>query len=113
MKLFFAAALACAVALGAVAQTARPARPRQPRAVGLPAGYWPLEKSGPLVERTQTIRLAPDLAHLTAGERAAVARLLEVGKIFQELYEQQRHARSLAARDELQLADRRRGSPVE
>ncbi|HEY9284179.1 MAG TPA: hypothetical protein VIP46_12060, partial [Pyrinomonadaceae bacterium] len=82
------------------------------RASAPPAGYWPLEKSAPLVERTQATRLAPDLSHLTAGERTAVARLLEVGKIFQELYEQQRHARALPARDELQLADRRLGSPA-
>ena len=89
MKLFFAAALAASFALGVLAQTTR-------RGGGhnLPAGYWPLEKSAPIVERTQTIRLAPDLAHLSAGERAAVSKLLEVGRIFQELYEQQRHARA-------------------
>jgi hypothetical protein len=92
-----------------LAQTAS----RPPRAAApLPAGYWPLEKSRPLVERTQTTRLAPDLSHLAAGERAAVARLLEAGKIFQELYEQQRHARALNARDELALRDRRLGSPI-
>ncbi|HLL74384.1 MAG TPA: hypothetical protein VK421_03905 [Pyrinomonadaceae bacterium] len=110
MKLFFAAALAVSVALGAVAQTTR-RDARAPRETPPPAAYWPLEKSQPLVERTQTTRLAPDLSHLTAGERTAVARLLEVGRIFQELYEQQRHARALPARDELQLTDRRLGSP--
>jgi hypothetical protein len=108
MKLFFAAALAVSAALGVLAQTGR--RPSS-RTAAMPAGYWPLEKSAPLVERTQATRLAPDLSHLTAGERTAVARLLEVGRIFQELYEQQRHARALAARDELALADRRLGSP--
>ena len=110
MKLFLAAALAVSAALGALAQTGRRQQPRA-AAAAPPAGYWPLEKSAPLVERTQATRLAPDLSHLAAGERAAVAKLLEVGKIFQELYEQQRHARALAARDELQLADRRLGSP--
>ena len=49
----------------------------------LPSGYWPLEKSRPIVDKTQTIRLAPDLSHLTDGERKAVSKLLEVGKIFQ------------------------------
>ena len=56
-----------------------------------PAGYWPLEKTQPIIDKTQTIRLAPDLSHLSAGERAAVTKLLEVGKIFQALYEEQRH----------------------
>ena len=56
-----------------------------------PPGYWPLEKSQPIVDKTQTIQLAPDLTQLSAGERTAVARLLEVGKIFQRIYEDQRH----------------------
>ena len=57
----------------------------------LPAGYWPLEKSQPIIDKTQTLRLAPDLKHLTPGEQKAVSKLLEVGKLFQELYESQRH----------------------
>jgi hypothetical protein len=34
------------------------------------------------------------LSHLGAGERAAVEKLLEVGRIFQSLYERQRHAQA-------------------
>ncbi len=79
-------------------------------AQGLPAGYWPLEKSQPLIDKTQTIRLAPDVSHLSAGEKTAVAKLIEVGKIFQELYEQQRHPQATSAyRDLLQL-DKRLGA---
>ncbi|HEY0547625.1 MAG TPA: hypothetical protein VGC91_19750, partial [Pyrinomonadaceae bacterium] len=63
----------------ALAQTA----PRRSSGANMPAGYWPLEKSQPLVDKTQTVSLAPDLSHLTAGERAAIEKLLEVGKIFQ------------------------------
>ena len=55
----------------------------------LARGYWPLEKSQPIIDKTQTIRLAPDLAQLTPGERKAVTKLLEVGQIFQALYEKQ------------------------
>jgi hypothetical protein len=33
------------------------------------AGYWPLEKSQPIIDKTQTIRLAPDMSQLSAGER--------------------------------------------
>ncbi|HEV2762006.1 MAG TPA: zincin-like metallopeptidase domain-containing protein [Pyrinomonadaceae bacterium] len=76
----------------------------------LPAGFWPLEKSAPVLEKTQTVRLSPDLAHLSAGERAAVSKLLEVGRIFQNLYERQRHAQAEQAERELQQADKRLGS---
>jgi len=93
MKLFFVAALALSASLGVLAQTGRRAAPRRPPASA--AGYWPLEKSQPLVDKTQVTRLAPDLSHLSEGERRAVAKLLEVGKIFQRLYEDQRHAQAL------------------
>ncbi len=75
-------------------------------------GYWPLEKSQALVDKTQTVRLSPDLAHLSEGERKAVGKLLEVGKIFQELYEQQRHAQATHSYRELQQLDKRLNSPA-
>ena len=78
----------------------------------LPAGYWPLEKSQPIIDKTQTIRLAPDLSHLTPGERTAVAKLLEVGKIFQRLYEKQRHPEATRSQVELMQLDKRLGSPA-
>lgn len=62
------------------------------------AGAWTVAETQPLVDKTQTVTLAPDLAHLSPGERAAVARLLEVGAIMQELYEDQRHIDAPAAR---------------
>ena len=55
-----------------------------------PAGYT-AEQTKAILDKTQEIRLAPDLSRLGAGERAAVARLLEVGRLFQELYEEQRY----------------------
>src|SRR5712664_3196765 len=39
----------------------------------LPTGYWPLERSQPIIDKTQTIRLAPELAKLSEGERKTVA----------------------------------------
>jgi hypothetical protein len=72
----------------------------------LPAGYWPLEKSQPIIDKTQTLKLAPDLSQLTGGERNAVAKLLEVGKIFQSIYEDQRHKQALTAYRNLQALDR-------
>ena len=76
----------------------------------LPNGYWPIEKSQPLIDKTQTIRLSPDLSQLTPGERSAVARLLEVGRIFQSLYEEQRHLHALSSYRDLMQLDKRNGS---
>src|SRR5215207_1091823 len=76
----------------------------------IPAGYWPLEKSQPLIDKTQTIRLSPDLSTLTEGERKAVAKLNEAGQIFQQLYEEQRHPEALSAYRALVQLDKRTGS---
>ncbi|MBE7452103.1 MAG: NUDIX hydrolase [Kofleriaceae bacterium] len=59
---------------------------------------WTLDQTRPLVEKTLTVRLAPDLDHLSAPERAAVDKLLAVGAIMQELYEDQRHVDAAPAR---------------
>ena len=76
----------------------------------LPAGYWPLEKSQPIIDRTQTITLTPDLSRLSAGERTAVTKLIEVGRIFQKLYEDQRHPQALTSFRALQQVDKANGS---
>lgn len=76
----------------------------------LPSGYWPLEKSQPIIDKTETIRLMPDVSHLTDGERQAVTKLLEVGKIFQALFELQRHPQALTAYRDLVQLDTRTGS---
>ncbi|MCM3870770.1 MAG: zincin-like metallopeptidase domain-containing protein [Pyrinomonadaceae bacterium] len=77
---------------------------------GLPASYWPLTKSQPIIDKTETIRLALDVSHLSEGERKAVAKLLEVGRIFQGLYEQQRHSQALTAYRNLVQLDTRSGA---
>jgi hypothetical protein len=76
----------------------------------LPAGYWPLETSQPIIDKTQTIRLSPDISKLTDGERKAVAKLIEVGQIFQKLYEEQRHPEALSTYRALVQLDKRTGS---
>lgn len=76
----------------------------------LPAGYWPLAKSQPLIDKTQTIRLSGDLSKLSEGERKAVAKLIDVGHVFQKLYEEQRHPEALAAYRALEQLDKRTGS---
>ena len=105
MKSLLTCTLIAAISFGALAQAPR----RTP--TGLPPGYWPLEKSRPIIEKMQTVRLAPDLSKMGDGERAAVVKLLKVGTIFQSVYEQQRHAHALAAQQELVQLDRRLGAP--
>ena len=70
-------------------------------AVALPAGYWPASKSQPILDKTQTIRLAPDLSTLSDGEKKAVAKLLEAGRIFQKLYEEQLHRQASSSYEKL------------
>src|SRR6266481_4141605 len=90
---FFVVAVLLISFVSSFAQTRSRMKPNQM----LPAGYWPLEKSQPIIDKTQTIRLAPDLSQLSVDERKAVAKLLEVGKIFQDIYEDQRHKQALSA----------------
>ncbi|MEO6393193.1 MAG: NUDIX hydrolase, partial [Pyrinomonadaceae bacterium] len=106
MKVLISSLLLMAISSTVLMQTGK----RTP--AGLPAGYWPVEKSQALLDKTQTIRLAPDLSHLTAGERRAVALLLEVGKLFQTIYEDQRHGQALEAYHKLVALDQRMGSPA-
>lgn len=65
--------------------------------VGLPEGYWSVGKSQPIVDKTQTIVLDPNLSNLTANERAAINKLFEVGEIFQKLYELQKNPKAVKA----------------
>jgi hypothetical protein len=106
LRSLLALALASLAPLIPFAQTTT----RRPAPGGLPEGYWPEQKSRPLVEKTGEVRLAPDLSHLSDGERRAVAKLLEVGRIFQAVYEQQRHAGALQSSAALTGLDRRLGS---
>jgi hypothetical protein len=69
--------------------------------VNVTEGAWTADQTKAIVDKTQRIRLAPDVSALTEGERAAVAKLLEVGAIFQELYEDQRHRQAPDARADL------------
>lgn len=77
----------------------------------IPAGYWPESKSGELLAKTESIRLAPDLSRLSADEKAAVQDLLAAGAIMQKLYEEQRHHQALRAHRDLVALDQQLGSP--
>ena len=96
-------ALTLAVTLTAAAQP-------QPNAQ-IPEGYWPLAKSEPILAKTETIRLAPDLSKLTPQEQSALRDLIEVGGILQKLYEEQRHHQAAYALDRLKVLDIQLGQP--
>ena len=90
--------LAAAIVSGALVATAVAAQSPSPPTA------WPAAKVQAILERTARTRLAPDLSHLTNGERTAVAKLLQVGQIFQDIYELQRHRTALTARAALEKA---------
>jgi len=60
----------------------------------VPPGYWDVDRSQPLLDRTLEITLAPDLSTLEDSELRAVQRLLEVGEILHRVYEAQKHAQA-------------------
>ncbi|MBA2731586.1 MAG: NUDIX hydrolase [Acidobacteria bacterium] len=107
-KILCAAAISLVACYAIFGQTASRKTPGE----DVPRGNWPLEKSQSIIEKTQTVRLAPDLSHLTSGERAAVNKLLQVGQIFQELYEEQLHAQALSSHRDLLSLDKRLNSPA-
>jgi len=68
------------------------------------AGAWPAERRQEVLDKTLTVRLAPDLSALTAGERRAVEELLAVGEIMQRLYEDANHRQAAEVRRALAAA---------
>jgi hypothetical protein len=64
-------------------------------------GQWTPADTRAVVDATTVLTLAPDLSSLSEGERVAVAKLLEAGAVFQELYEDQRHPDAAWARASL------------
>jgi hypothetical protein len=78
-----------------------PAAAQASQAAPAAAREWTPTQVQEILAKTQTTRLAPNLSHLTPGERTAVANLLEVGRIFQNVFEAQRHRGALQVRDSL------------
>jgi hypothetical protein len=81
-------------------------------AAELPKGYLDEAHSKPILDKTVTIRLDPDLSQLSAGERRAVEFLLEAGDVFQLLYETSRHRDARVAYGELLRVDQELGHPA-
>ncbi len=81
-----------ALALSACAATSANMQPTTPIAL-----RWSDAQIEPILGRTQTLHLAPDLSTLTPGEQAAVRELIAAGERLHLLYMQQNHAQARAA----------------
>ena len=80
---------------------ARTPNPAPAQIVSIGQGYWNNQQVDQVLERTLTVRLDPSLEHLNSNERQVLSRLLEVGTIFQNLYEQSQHPQAHAALEAL------------
>ncbi|HEX6928274.1 MAG TPA: NUDIX hydrolase, partial [Gammaproteobacteria bacterium] len=79
---------------------------------GLPEGYWGEEKTDPILEKTITLRLSPDLSALSAAERAALDELIAAGRLLHELYLAQKHHQALSSLKELRALHEELGEPA-
>ncbi|MDQ0465817.1 hypothetical protein QO010_003609 [Caulobacter ginsengisoli] len=77
----------------------------------LTLGYWSPEQVRAVLDQTRTVRLAPDLSDLTPGERIAVGKLVEAGKVVQDIYERQQTPDAPGAKADLIALDRKQGHP--
>jgi len=87
-------------------------RPLPVSGTKLPAGYWSVEKSSEILKKTFFLTLDPDLSSLTQGELKAVNKLIQVGHIFNRLYENSRHFQSTEALKKLVDLDQKTGSSI-
>lgn len=76
----------------------------------LPAGYLSEKESSRILDKTIEVRLAPDLSALNDAERETVSILIEIGGIFQRVYETSRHYQSQEAYQALLSLDAERHS---
>ncbi len=83
--------------------------PRQSAAGGGENGYFSAKEAQKILDKTLTVRLQPDLAHLSLNEREALNLLLEVGDMMQRLYEDAKHYQSPDVRAD--LANKIRATP--
>jgi hypothetical protein len=81
-------------------------------AAELPDGYWPVERTQPILDARLEVTLAPDLGHLSPSERQALYALLGAGKIMHALYEQQLHEEAREAKRRLEELHTAAADPV-
>lgn len=79
----------------------------------LPAGYWKQDRIDPILDKTITVRLDPDLSGLSEDEKSVVADLVAVGNLLHGAYLEQTHHQSLAALTSLRNLSQQAESPAE
>ena len=67
----------------------------------LPEGYWRPAQAQEILDVTLRVQLDPNLDNLSDAEQRALPELLAAGRILNDLYEQQKHADALHARQAL------------
>lgn len=67
-------------------------------------GAWTEAQADEILSLTQHLHLTPDLQQLTLNEQAAVTKLIAVGQIFNDLYEDSLHPQALELRNALENA---------
>ena len=55
------------------------------------------EQAKEIISKTLAVKLAPDLSHLSDGEKATLDKLMAAGELMHELFLQQRHSEAIAA----------------
>jgi len=68
----------------------------------LPAGYWTVDATQPLLDATLRVELDPDLSGLSDAENRALQELIAAGRIMHTLYESQLHKDALPAKAALE-----------
>ena len=69
----------------------------------LPEGYWSLEQATEVLEKTRTVVLDPDISSLTEAEKSVAGKLIQVGEIFNRIYENSLHPQALGSFQNLML----------
>ena len=71
-------------------------------ALTLSEDYWTEEQASEILGKTRRVKLNPDLSALSAGEQAAVKKLIRAGGIINRLYQDSMHPEALASLQALQ-----------
>ena len=61
----------------------------------LPEGYWSLDQANEVLKKTRTVVLDPDTSALTGAEKAVAGKLMQVGEIFNRIYQNSLHPQAL------------------
>jgi hypothetical protein len=79
----------------------------------LPDGYWGPDRARPILDQTLVYRLESDLSEVTPAERVVIDELLAVGRILDDLHDDQVHHQALSAREALRRLHAELGRPAE